>query len=215
LLRRDLVARAIDLGRMLRLLMPDEPEVRALLALMLLTDSRRDARVAADGSLVLLEDQNRTRWDVGHIDEGLLLVDSIGSGRPGRFALQAAIAAVHARAVSWEETDWRLILHLYDALLVVWPSPVVALNRVVAVLMVSGPAAALSEVEALEADDRLAGYRYLAATKADLLRRLGRDEEAAVAYGAAIELTDNETERGFLRSRLATVSGNRLPPSLD
>jgi len=208
LVRADLVERALDLGRMLALLMPDEPEVRGLLALMLLTDARRAARVDTSGSLVLLEDQDRSRWDPRAIDEGLLLVDGLGHGRPGRFALQAAMAAVHARAVSWRDTDWALVLLLYDALLVVWPSPVVALNRVVAVLMVSGPAVALAEVEALESDSRLAGYRYLAATKADLLRRLGRDEEATTAYREALALSDNAAERAFLFRRLSSVSSS-------
>ena len=206
LVRADLVERALDLGRMLAMLMPDEPEVRGLLALMLLTDARRAARLDEAGALVLLEDQDRLRWDPRAIDEGLLLVDGLGHGRPGRFALQAAIAAVHARAVSWRDTDWALVLLLYDALLVVWPSPVVALNRVVAVLMVSGPAVALAEVEALESDSRLVGYRYLAATKADLLRRLARDGEAASAYREALALTDNAAERAFLSRRLSSVS---------
>lgn len=206
LVRADLVERALDLGRMLALLMPDEPEVRGLLALILLTDARRAARLDTEGSLVLLEDQDRSRWDPGAIDEGLLLVDGLGRGRPGRFALQAAISAVHARAVSWQDTDWARVLLLYDALLVVWPSPVVALNRVVAVLMVSGPAVALAEVEALAADARLTGYRYLAATRADLLRRLSRNEEAAAAYREALALTDNAAERAFLSSRLSSVS---------
>jgi len=206
LVRADLVERALDLGRMLALLMPDEPEVRGLLAVILLTDARRAARLDTEGSLVLLEDQDRSCWDPRAIDEGLLLVDGLGHGRPGRFALQAAIAAVHARAVSWQDTDWPLVLLLYDALLVVWPSPVVALNRVVAVLMVSGPAVALAEVESLESDSRLSGYRYLAATKADLLRRLARDGEAAVAYREALALTDNAAERAFIIGRLSSVS---------
>jgi len=188
LVRPDLVERAQDLGRMLALLMPDEPEVRGMLALILLSDARRAARLDA-------------------IDEGLLLVDGLGRGRPGRFALQAAIAAIHARAVSWQDTDWPLLLFLYDALLVVWPSPVVPLNRAVAVLMVSGPAVALAEVEALESDRRLAGYRYLAATKADLLRRLSRIEEAAAAYREALALADNAAERAFLTQRLTLVTG--------
>ena len=205
LVRDDLVERALELGRMLALLMPDEPEVRGLLALILLTDARRAARLDTEGSLVLLEDQDRARWDPRAIDEGLLLVDGLGRGRPGRFALQAAIAAVHARAVSWQDTDWPLVLLLYDALLVVWPSPVVALNRVVAVLMVSGPAVALAEVEALESDRWLAGYRYLAATKADLLRRLSRNGEAAAAYGEALALADNAAERAFLLGRISEV----------
>jgi RNA polymerase sigma-70 factor (ECF subfamily) len=205
LVRRDLVARAIDLGRMLRLLMPDEPEARGLLALMLLTDSRRDARVGADGTLVLLEHQDRSLWDRSEIEQGLSLVADLVRGRPGRFGLQAAIAAVHAAAPTYEATDWPRLLELYDELLAAWPTPVVALNRTVPLLMVAGPAAALAEVEALEADGRLAGYRYLAATKADLLRRLSRDEEAAAAYREAIALAENATERAFLEGRLAAL----------
>lgn len=205
LLRHDLVDRAVDLGRMLRRLMPDEPEVRGLLALMLLLDARSAARVRPDGSLVLLEDQDRSLWDGSAIAEGVSLVDSAMRGRTGRFGLQAAIAAEHATAPTYDETDWRRLLALYDALLAVWPSPVVALNRTVPLLMVAGPAAALAEVEALEADGRLAGYRYLASTKADLLRRLSRDAEAAEAYRAAIAQADNDAERAFLAARLADV----------
>lgn len=203
--RHDLVDRAVDLGRMLRLLMPDEPEVRGLLALMLLLDARSAARVRPDGSMVLLEDQDRSLWDRSAIAEGISLVDSAMRGRPGRFGLQAAIAAEHATAPTYDETDWVRLLALYDALLAVWPTPVVALNRTVPLLMVAGPAAALAEVEALEADGRLAGYRYLASTKADLLRRLSRDAEAAEAYRAAIAQADNDAERAFLAARLADV----------
>lgn len=206
LVRTDLVERSIDLCRMLRLLMPDEPEVRGLLALMLLTDARRDARVGEDGSMVLLEDQDRSRWDRAAIDEGLTLVSELLRGSPGRFGLQAAIAAVHAIAPSYARTDWSRLLLLYDALGILWPNPVVALNRTVPLLMVDGPAAALAEVERLEADGRLAGYRYLASTKADLLRRLSRDAEAADAYREALELVDNDTERAYLESRLAALS---------
>jgi RNA polymerase sigma-70 factor (ECF subfamily) len=206
LLRSDLVERSLDLGRMLRLLMPDEPEVRGLLALMLLTDARRDARVGPDGSMVLLEDQDRSLWDRAEIEEGMDLVSEVLRGSPGRFGLQAAIAAVHAAAPAYAETDWARLLMLYDALLVRWPNPVVALNRTVGVLMVEGPAAALAEVERLEADGRLAGYRYLASTKADLLRRLSRDDEAADAYRSALELVDNDAERAFLSERLASVT---------
>jgi RNA polymerase sigma-70 factor (ECF subfamily) len=185
--------------------MPDEPEVRGLLALVLLTDARRETRAAADGSLVLLEDQDRSRWDHAQVAEGLALVTGALRGRPGRFGLQAAIAAVHATSSSYAETDWSRLLMLYDALLTVWPTPVVALNRTVPLLMVEGPEAALREVEALEAAGRLSGYRYLVATKADLLRRLARTEEAATAYREAISLAENDTERAFLESRLARL----------
>jgi RNA polymerase sigma-70 factor (ECF subfamily) len=139
---------------------------------------------------------------IGH----LLVIDALRSSDPGRYALQAAIAALHAAAPSYAETDWPQILVLYDALLKVWPSPVVALNRAVAVAMVRGPEVALGEIEALERDDRLSGYRYLPSTKADLLRRLGRHAEDALAYREALDLTDNKAERAFLSSRLADSS---------
>ena len=189
-------------------LMPDEREVRGLLALMLLTDARRATRTAADGRLLLLEEQDRSRWDRAAIDEGrALVVEAIRGARPGRFTLQAAIAALHAEAPSYELTDWPQIWQLYGRLQRVWPTPVVALNRVVALAMVRGPAAALAEIDLLEQDGRLAGYHYLPATKADLLRRLDRRAEAAAAYRLAIEWCDNEPERAFLTARLrATLS---------
>jgi len=206
LVRGDLVERALDLARMLRVLMPDEPEVGGLLALLLVTDARRLSRTDDDGRLVLLQDQDRSTWDRAAIDEGQrLVVAALRAGRPGRFVLQAAIAALHAVAPSYAETDWPQVLALYDALLAVWPSPVVALNRAAAVSMARGPDAALDEVEALERDGRLSGYRYLPAIKADLLRRLGRDAEAAEGYRAAIALAENEAEREFLLGRLADV----------
>jgi RNA polymerase sigma-70 factor (ECF subfamily) len=204
LVRGDLVERALDLVRMLRALMPGEAEVDRLLALLLVTDARRATRTDAEGNLVLLEDQDRSQWDRAAIEEGhLLVVSALKSGRPGRFTLQAAIAALHAGADSYAGTDWPQVLVLYDELLRVWPSPVVALNRAIAVAMVEGPDAALTEVEHLERDDRLAGYHYLPATKADLLRRLGRHGDAALAYQAALDLTGNEAERAFLTARLA------------
>ena len=206
LLRPDLVARALDLGRVLRGLMPDEGEVAGLLALMLLTDARRDARSGPDGAVVLLEDQDRSRWDRAEIAEGLDQVRAAARAAPGRFLVQAAIAAEHARATTYEDTDWERILRLYDVLLGLWASPVVALNRSVAVLMVDGPQAALDEVDALADDGRLDGYRYLAATRADLLRRLGRGPESAAAYREAIALTGNAAERRFLEGRLAEVT---------
>jgi RNA polymerase sigma-70 factor, ECF subfamily len=211
LVRGDLVGRALDLARLLRELMPDEREVRGLLALLLVTDARRSTRTDAHGRLLLLEEQERSGWDRNAIDEGhLLVLGALGGGNPGRYALQAAIAALHAQAPSYAETDWPQVLTLYDALLKAWPSPVVALNRAVAVAMVRGPEVALGEVEALEHDGRLAGYRYLPATKADLLRRLGRDPEAALAYRAALDLADNEAERAFLSARLAESSDGRV-----
>jgi RNA polymerase sigma-70 factor (ECF subfamily) len=207
LVRVDLVERAMDLTRMLRALMPDEREIKGLQALLLVTDARRATRTDADGRLLLLDQQDRSAWDRAAIEEGhQLILQALSGGGPGRFALQAAIAALHAEAPSFEETDWPQVLQLYDELLKVWPSPVVALNRAVAVAMVHGPAAALDEIAALETDGRLAGYRYLAATKADLLRRLGRTAEAAEAYRAALELTDNEAERDFINGRLAELA---------
>ena len=207
--RDDLVERALDLARMLHSLMPDEREVRGLLALLLLTDERRATRADADGRLLLLADQDRSRWDQAAIADGMALVPgALRGGRPGRFALQAAIAALHAEAAGYEATDWRQIVQLYEALLKVWRSPVVALNRAVALAMTEGPAAGLAEIAALEQDGRLAGYRYLPAAKADLLRQLGRREEAAHAYRAALELTENAAEREFLARRITEVSGS-------
>jgi RNA polymerase sigma-70 factor (ECF subfamily) len=207
LVREDLVQRAVELARMVRALMPDEREVRGLLALLLLTDARRATRLDAAGRLLLLEEQDRSQWDRAAIAEGAgLVVDALRGGRPGRFALQAAIAAVHAEAPSYAATDWPQLLGLYDELLKAWPSPVVALNRAVVLAMVDGPAAGLAQISRLEEQDgRLAGYRYLPAAKADLLRREGRADEAAQAYAAALALTDNQAERAFLAGRLAAL----------
>jgi RNA polymerase sigma-70 factor, ECF subfamily len=215
--RGDLVERAIGLVRMLRELMPDESEVHGLLALLLLTDARRATRADAGGRLLLLEEQDRSRWDRAAIDEGIGLVTGTlrgrrgpagdtGLGRPGRFVLQAAIAAVHAEAPSYGETDWPQLLQLYGELLKAWPTPVVALNRAVVHAMVAGPEAGLADIEGVERDGRLAGYRYLPAAKADLLRRLGRHADAARAYRAALDLTDNDAERAFLARRITEVS---------
>jgi len=207
LIRADLVDRAIGLARMLRELMPDEPEAGGLLALLLITDARRATRADADGNLLLLEQQDRSRWDASAIAEGCALVaEVLRRGPPGRFALQAAIAAVHAEAHSYPDTDWRQILALYDRLLKVWPTPVVALNRAVAVSMVCGPGAALDEIAMLERDGRLDGYRYLPSAKADLLRRLGRRTEARAAYRQALGLAENQAERAFLAGRIAELA---------
>jgi RNA polymerase sigma-70 factor (ECF subfamily) len=207
LVRTDLVERSFELTRMLHLLMPDEREVLGLLALLLLTDARRATRLGPDGRLLLLAEQDRTQWNHATIREGMALVhQSLRGGRPGRFAIQAAIAALHAEAPSYDATDWTQVRGLYDVLLKVWPSPVVALNRLVAVSMVDGPEAALAELAELESDGRLSGYPYLHATKADLLRRLGRSDEAAAAYRAALDLTANIPERDFLSRRLDEVS---------
>jgi RNA polymerase sigma-70 factor, ECF subfamily len=203
LVRDELTDRALDLARMLRVLLPEDHEAAGLLALLLVHHARRATRTGADGRLLRLEDQDRSRWDRELIAESdRLLVAALRAGPPGRFTLQAAIAAVHAQALTYAETDWPQVLTLYDELLRVWASPVVALNRAVAVAMVDGPEAALREVEALERDGRLAGYRYLPATKADLLYRLGRDAEAAHAYQAALALTDNAVEQEFLAARI-------------
>ncbi|HEX9033492.1 MAG TPA: sigma-70 family RNA polymerase sigma factor [Streptosporangiaceae bacterium] len=207
LVRPELVERAIALARMLRDLMPDEPEAAGLLALLLITDARRATRTDEQGNLLLLEQQDRTRWDAAAIAEGgALVIEALRGGRPGRFALQAAIAAVHAEAPSYAATDWPQLAMLYDRLLRTWPSPVVALNRAVVTSMTSGPESALAEIAALEQDGRLDGYRYLPSTKADLLRRLGRRAEARQAYQDALELAENAAERAFLARRLAEMS---------
>jgi RNA polymerase sigma factor (sigma-70 family) len=204
LVRTELVDRSLHLTRVLRDLMPDEREVWGLLALLLVIDARRATRTGADGRLLRLEEQDRSQWDRDAIAEAHeLIVAGLRGGNPGRYVLQAAIASLYAEAPSYDETDWTQIVQLYDALLRVWPSPVVALNRTVPLAMVAGPEAALSEVELLEADPQLAGYRYLPAVKADLLRRLGRTEEAVEAYREALALTDNEAEREFLTGRIA------------
>jgi RNA polymerase sigma-70 factor (ECF subfamily) len=207
LIRTDLMDQAMHLARMLRDLMPDEREVWGLLALLLVTDARRTTRVDGQGRLLRLEDQDRSQWDRAAIAEAHdLIVDGLRGGRPGRYVLQAAIGSLYAEAPTYDETDWPQIVTLYDELLSVWPSPVVALNRTVAVAEVHGPMRALAEVEELERDGRLAGYQYLPAIKADFLQRLGRTDEASVVYRQALELTRNEPERQFLAMRLASTS---------
>ena len=198
LVRQELCAEAIRLGRVLAELMPDEPEVVGLLALMLLVDARRAARTSPDGDLVLLADQDRGRWDRERIAEGQAVVRRcLRRNQPGPYQLQAAINAVHSDAPTAAATDWKQILALYDQLLALAPSPVVALNRAVAVAEVEGPEAALALVDGLDLD----GYRLFHAIRADLLRRLGRDAEAVLAYEAAIARTGNATERAFLERR--------------
>lgn len=206
LVRDDLTGRALDLARLLRGLLPAEREAGGLLALLLVHEARRATRADERGRLLRLEEQDRSRWDRDLIAEAdRLVIGTLQAGPPGRFTLQAAIAALHAQAPTYAATDWPQILTLYDALLRVWPSPVVALNRAVAVAMVDGPAAALDEVEALERDGRLAAYRYLPATKADLLHRLGRDADAVRAYREALALSDNTAEQDFLEDRLRST----------
>jgi RNA polymerase sigma-70 factor, ECF subfamily len=208
LTRAEPAERALDLARMLVALMPGDREAQGLLALLVVNHARRATRTDDDGRLVLLEDQDRSAWDRAAIAEGHeLVVAALRRGTPGRFALQAAIAALHAQADSYAATDWPQIVTLYDELLLIWPSPVVALNRAIAVSMVDGPGAGLAAVTGLEADGRLAGFRYLAAAKADMLRRLGRPAEAAAAYRAALGLADNDAERAFLERRLAECEG--------
>ena len=207
LVRGDLCDRALHLARTLAALLPEQAETRGLLGLLLLTDARRAARTAEQGRLLLLGDQDRTRWDQRAILEGLTATaGALASGPPGRFTLQAAIAGVHAMAPSLEQTDWPRVVHLYDRLLAVWPSPVVALNRAAAVAFAEGPAVALPLLDQLATDPRLADYPYLPATRADLLRRLGDAAGAAQSYRRAMVLTANAAERAFLEQRLAEVS---------
>ncbi len=206
LVRRDLTGSAIRLARMLHLLMPNEAEITGLLALLLLIEARADARMSGSGRLVLLAEQDRGRWDTRLIGEGTaLLTDALRRRAPTRYAVEAAIAAVHAEARTWEETDWSEIVSLYGVLLRLWPSPVVELNRAIAVGFRDGPAAGLDALSPLLADPALATYGYLSAARADFLRRLDRWAEAADAYEEALALTDNEVERAFLTERLREV----------
>lgn len=202
LVRHDLLTRATDLLRMLHSLLP-MPEVSGLLALVLLHESRRATRVSEQGDLVLLQDQDRSRWDRSLRDEGLALVRTALRARPpGRYALQAAIAAVHADAATWADTDWREIAALYGVLELRWPSPVVALNRAVAIGLAEGPQRGLDALDLLVTEPGLAGYAYLPAARADFLRRLGRTAAARAAYRDALALTGNDVERAFLLARL-------------
>jgi RNA polymerase sigma-70 factor (ECF subfamily) len=207
LMRRSLAERGLELALLLRQLLPREPEVAGLLALILLTDARRRARVDAEGVPVLLPDQDRNGWDRDSIAAGLTaLTAALELGRPGRFTLMAAIAAVHDEAPTWAATDWRRIRGLYDLLQDVWPSPIVALNRAIAIAFTDGPAAGLDELDRLAAEPALAGYRYLAAARADLLARAGRVPEARDAYEEALLLTGNAAERRLLERKLAALA---------
>jgi RNA polymerase sigma-70 factor (ECF subfamily) len=212
LVRTDLCAEAIRLGRLVRsLMMPQPPpEATALVALMLLHDARREARTDDAGDIVVLEEQDRARWNQKQIAEALPLVDDSFRGRPGAFALQAAIAAVHCQAARAKDTDWPQVVRLYDLLERVQPSPIVSLNRAVAVAMAEGPGAGLTLIDELAAADNLANYHLLHAARADLLRRLGSLPEAAVSYERALALVTNDSERRFLERRLREVQAPAL-----
>ncbi len=207
LVRRELCNEAVRLGRILVELIPAQAEPRALLALMLLQDARREARVGPDGDIVLLEEQDRSRWDWAAITEGVALVaEALRVGEPGPYALQAAIAAAHARAAHAADTDWRQIADLYALLVATHPSPVVELNHAVAVAFAEGLAEGLRRIDHLAATGELEGYHLLPAARADLLRRLGRFAEAALSYRRALELVGNDADRRFLERRLAEVT---------
>jgi RNA polymerase sigma-70 factor, ECF subfamily len=208
LMRPDLAAEAIRLGRLLDRLLPDRAGIKGLLALMLLHDARRAGRQTAAGDIVLLEEQDRSRWDRAQIEQGLRLVDDAlrVPGRPQPYAVQAAIAALHARAPSYEQTDWPQIAGLYEVLLRISPSPVIELNHAAAMSMVDGPARALDLVDATAARGGLHGYELLPAVRADLLRRLGRKEEAREAYRAATEATQLEPLRRLYARRMREMN---------
>ena len=207
LVRTDLCSEAIRLGRTLRTLFMPQPsaELNGLLALMLLHDSRRDARLDQAGDLIILEDQDRGLWNQMQISEARPLVEAALQGGPGPYAVQAAIAAVHCRAGRPEDTDWRQILQLYDVLENFQPSPIVSLNRAVAVAMVNGPEPALALIDAIDKSGDLDGYHLLHSARADLLRRMGSNEESAKAYLRALDLVTNDSERRFLERRLHEV----------
>jgi len=211
LMRTDLSAEAIRLARVVHALLGPEPpgEVAGVLALMLLHDARRHARVDAAGDLVLLDEQDRLRWDRAQIDEALPLVEQATRGEPGPFALQAALAAVHGRATTKEDTDWAESVRLYGSLERIAPSPIVSLNRAVAVAMLDGPGAALAIVDELSSSGELDGYHLLHAARADFCRRLGELDAAERSYRRALELVGNDSERRFLSRRLAEVQAQR------
>ncbi len=213
LVRGDLTSRALQLARMLRELLPDDPGVSGLLALLLLSDSRRDARVSDDGALILLEDQDRSKWDHDAMREGIALVrQSLTHRPPSRFALMAAIAAVHAQAPSFSETDWGEIVSIYDVLRSTWPSPVVVLNRAVAVGFARGPHAGLAALDELSNDPFLAQYAYFESARADFLVRVGNRAQAGASYERALQLSENEVERKFLQDRLKALCADADVP---
>ena len=211
LIRADLCAEAIRLGRLVRTLLQPKPpaEATALVALMLLQDSRREARLDEDGNLIVLEEQDRTRWNKAQIDEALSLVDEALRRDPGPFALEAAIAAEHCKAARAEDTNWSQIVKLYDLLAHVMPSPIVSLNRAVAVAMAEGPQRALELIDELADSGELDDYHLLHAARADMLRRLGANDEAAESYRLALDLATNESERRFLERRLRELGHKR------
>ncbi|HEY4569459.1 MAG TPA: DUF6596 domain-containing protein [Kribbella sp.] len=206
--RTDLTGRAVELARLLVRLMPGETEPQALLGLLLMTEARGDARVSRDGELVLLADQDRSRWDAQMLAEGVSRATAALQRGHGRFALQAAVAGLHVTAPSWERTDWTQVVRMYDAMLLSWPTPIVALNRAAAHSLVPGAdlEQVLAELDALGNEPALASYAYLPATRADVLARLGRPAEAAAAYQTAMNLTANEAERRFLATRLDALT---------
>jgi RNA polymerase sigma-70 factor (ECF subfamily) len=209
--RKDLCAEAIRLARILSALMPGQPEARGLLALMLLHDSRRDTRTDANGDLVLLEDQDRSRWDHRQIAEGLALAtDAVGAAAPGPYAIQAAIAAEHARAKHYDDTDWARIAQLYAMLLDIQETPIIALNHAVAIAMAHGMPHGLALIEELETSGELNDYYLMWAAKADLLRRMGSLIDAAAAYRRALEVVINNPDRRFLERRLAEMEAGVL-----
>jgi RNA polymerase sigma-70 factor, ECF subfamily len=212
LIRQELCAEAIRLGRVVVSLLPDEPEATALLALMLLHDARRGARVGSAGELILLGDQDRSRWDAARIAEGQSLVErAVAARRPGPYQVQAAIASLHDDATSADETDWPQIAALYASLQRLTPSPVIELNLAAAVAMADGPAVGLAMIDGIAASGELESYPYLHAARADLLRRLERWSEADGAYRRALELTSNGAERAFLEDRLTDVRRRASP----
>jgi len=217
LMRDELARDAIRLGRLLDGLLPGRPAIQGLLALMLLHDARRGARATLDGDIILLEDQDRRLWDRAQIDEGLALVDQAlrAPGIPSSYAVQAAIAALHAQAPRWEDTDWRQIVGLYEVLLRLHPTPVIELNHAAAVAMVDGPAPALDLLDALSARGGLALYHLLPAARAELLRRLGRHKEAEAAYRSALAVAKLAPERRWLARRLEELRCKGSDPTLS
>jgi len=213
LVRRDLVERSVDLARMLRSLLPDDADVAGLLGLILLTDARSASRVGEDGALLLLAQQDRSQWDRRAIAEGIALVhEALRRRPPGRFALMAAIAAVHAEAPTWQDTDWAEVVSLYDLLVQIWPTPVVQLNRAVAIGLGFGPQRGLDAIDALGVEPQLVGYGYLAAARADFLQRLGRMPEAHAFYEEELPLTENAVEREFLVGRIHELERSMSDP---